>query len=58
MIVEETLKQKIVNLEERLQTLNEDVIEAYMQGSDILWDRLKKMKARVKTDLAFCRKIL
>lgn len=56
MMAVETLKQKIVYLEYQLQILNEDAIEAYMQGSDILSDRFKKMKMRVNAELSFCRK--
>ena len=58
MITKQKLEHHISHLEDKLKELKQDVKEAYMQGSDYEWEKLKKKKLKLKDEIESCRKQL
>lgn len=56
MITKQKLENHVKHLEEKLKRIRLDVDEAYMQGSDIEWEDLKKRKLKIKDEIEFCKK--
>jgi len=58
MITKEKLENHISHLEEKLETLKQEVEEAYLRGSDLQWETLKKKKLKLKDEIeAFTKQI-
>ena len=56
MITREKLEHHISHLEEKVKALKADCKEAFAQGSDIEWEKLKKQKLRLKDEIEQCKK--
>ena len=48
MITKEKLEHHVTHLEDKLKTLKHEVDEAYLRGSDLEWETLKKKKIQLK----------
>ncbi len=58
MITREKLEHHISHLEEKLKELKADCKEAYANGSDVLWENLKKKKLKLKDEIESCNRQL
>lgn len=58
MITKEKLEHHISHLEEKVKQLKADCKEAYMQGSELEWEKLKKKKLKIKDEIQTCKKQL
>jgi hypothetical protein len=56
MITREKLEHHVSHLEEKLEKLKLEVDEAYLRGSDIQWETLKKKKLKLKDEIEACKK--
>lgn len=56
MITREKIEQHIICLEEKLKRVKSETAEAYMQGSDLLWENLKKKKLKIKDEIEQCKR--
>ncbi len=56
MITREKLENHVTHLEEKLEVLKREVDEAYMRGSDLHWEELKKKKLKLKDEIEACKK--
>ena len=54
MITKEKLEHHISHLEEKLEVLKREVDEAYLRGSDLYWEELKKKKLKLKDEIEAC----
>jgi hypothetical protein len=54
MITREKLENHISHLEKKLEVLKQDVDEAYLRGSDLHWEELKKRKLKLKDEIEAC----
>ena len=50
MINKEKIEHHIEHLKEKIDKLKIDCKEAYKTGDDILWEKLKKKKLKIKED--------
>ena len=51
MTTREKLEHHISHLEEKVKQLKAECKEAYAQGSDLKWERLKKQKLKLKDEV-------
>jgi len=58
MTTREKLEHHVTRLENKVARLKDECREAYMQGSDIQWENLKKKKLRIKDELEECKRQL
>ena len=58
MITREKLEHHVTHLETKLKTLKAECKEAFAQGSDLEWEKLKKKKLRLKDEIESCKKQL
>lgn len=58
MITREKLEHHISHLEDKLKELKADCKEAYMMGSDVEWEILKKKKLKLKDEIESCNRQL
>ncbi len=55
MITKEKLEHHISHLQEKHKFLEYDCEEAYRQGDDLRWEKIKKMKLKLKDEIEKCR---
>ena len=55
MITKEKLEHHVSHLEDKLKTLKHEVDEAYLRGSDLEWETLKKKKLKLKDEIEKCK---
>jgi hypothetical protein len=51
MITKEKLQHHIDHLEHKVEKIKAECLEAYMQGSDKVWENLKKKKLKIKDQI-------
>ena len=56
MITKEKLEHHIAHLKEKITKLKADCKEAYAKGDDILWEKLKKKKLKIKDEIESCKR--
>jgi hypothetical protein len=56
MITREKLENHVSHLEEKMEQLKKDVDEAYVRGSDMKWEDLKKKKLKLKDEIEACKR--
>lgn len=56
MTTREKIEKHIICLEEKLKRVKMEAVEAYMQGSDLLWENLKKKKLKIKDEIEQCKR--
>ena len=56
MITKEKLEHHVSHLEDKLQELKKEVDEAYIRGSDLHWEELKKKKLKLKDEIEACKR--
>lgn len=58
MTTREKLEHHIAHLEKKVKQLKMECKEAFLQGSDIEWENLKKKKLKLKDEVEQCQKQL
>jgi len=56
MINKEKIEHHIEHLKEKIDKLKIDCKEAYKTGDDILWEKLKKKKLKIKDEIESCKR--
>ena len=56
MITREKLEHHVSHLENKVAQLKLECREAFAQGSDVEWEKLKKQKLKLKDEIEQCKR--